>query len=309
VRLAVEAGAELIEDAWVSQVSSGREGVRVTTRDGATFRASYLVAADGVNGIVTRRLGMHRGWPDSHLALDIMEETPHALMRYSEPGTLFVSYGYDGSDGYAYVFPKRDHVNVGVGWLLPHFRAHAKAAPYELQQRLIATLGDRGLIEGRSSRAHFTPYLIPVGGPIRETARDRVLVAGDAGGFVNGYTAEGIYYAMVSGELAACALLGGGAVARRYVRAWRREIGGELRDSVLIRRYLFSSPQRVEGMVWGAGEYPAVAQAIVDYATGTVAYKPLRRRLLMKFPRVAARLVRIALSRNRESGTSDSMTS
>ena len=34
-----------------------------------------------------------------------------------------------------------------------------------------------------------------------------MLVAGDAGGFVNAYTGEGIYYAMVSGELAARAIL------------------------------------------------------------------------------------------------------
>ena len=45
--------------------------------------------------------------------------------------------------------------------------------------------------------------MIPVGGPLRRPGRGRVLLAGDAGGFVNGFTAEGIYYAMVSGDLAA----------------------------------------------------------------------------------------------------------
>jgi 3-dehydroquinate synthase len=48
---------------------------------------------------------------------------------------------------------------------------------------------------------------VPVGGPVKTTATKRVLLAGDAGGFVNGITAEGIYYAMVSGELAADAVL------------------------------------------------------------------------------------------------------
>ncbi len=60
-----------------------------------------------------------------------------------------------------------------------------------------------GVVEGASARANFTPFLIPVGGPLRRPGRGRVLLAGDAGGFVNGFTAEGIYYAMVSGELAA----------------------------------------------------------------------------------------------------------
>ena len=46
---------------------------------------------------------------------------------------------------------------------------------------------------------NFTPALIPIGGPLRTPGRGRVLLAGDAGGFVNAVTAEGIYYAMVYG--------------------------------------------------------------------------------------------------------------
>ena len=76
-----------------------------------------------------------------------------------------------------------------------------------MQQRFVADLRRRGIVEGESSRADFTPFQIPVGGPIAQTWRGRVLVAGDAGGFVNAYTAEGIYYAMVSGELAGRAIL------------------------------------------------------------------------------------------------------
>jgi flavin-dependent dehydrogenase len=142
-----------------------------------------------------------------------------------------------------------------------------------------------------------------------------VLLAGDAGGFVNGYTAEGIYYAMVTGDLAARAILGNGPGASgipapaeagrsrgqdhpavgRYVAAWRREIGIELRDSVLIRKYLFRQPARVDGVVRGARSYPWVADMIVRYATGTMSYRAARRRLLAGFPRVALRLVRIGL--------------
>jgi hypothetical protein len=38
----------------------------------------------------------------------------------------------------------------------------------------------------RISRSHFTPYLVPAGGPLMTTATKRVLLAGDAGGVVNG---------------------------------------------------------------------------------------------------------------------------
>ena len=142
-------------------------------------------------------------------------------------------------------------------------------------------------------------------GPIRRTAADRVLVAGDAGGFVNGYTAEGIYYAMVTGELAAKAILADAAyddprrgltAGERYEDAWRREIGAELRDSLLIQRYLFRDPSRIDGVVRNAEACREVADLIIAYASGTVPYAAARRRILARFPRVIWRLARVARS-------------
>ncbi len=303
--LAVEAGAELVEDAWVSQALADGDGARVTTRDGRAFEAPYLVAADGVNGVMTRRLGMHAGWDGAGLALDMMEETPQERLRTLEPDTLWVSYGAGGTRGYGYIFPKRHHVNVGIGCLLECFREAVGPRPYEMQQRFVDDLRRRGVVEGASSRCDFTPCHIPVGGPIRRTARGRVLVVGDAAGFVNAYTAEGIYYAMVSGELAGRAILEdaafddprrGTTAAARYGRAWREEIGPELRDSVLIQKYLFREPARIDGVVAGASDFREVAEMIVAYAMGTISYRRARRRLLRQFPRVAFRLARVALS-------------
>jgi geranylgeranyl reductase family protein len=304
-RLAVEAGADLVEDAWASQVEAGDEAVRVVTRDGRVFEAAYLVAADGVNGVAARRLGLSQGWDESAVALDMMEEVPNERLRAVAPDTLWVSYGAAGTDGYGYVFPKRGYVNVGIGCLLEHFRRRVDAAPYEMQQRFVSDLRRRDVLEGASSRTDFTPCHIPVGGPISRTWRGRALVAGDAGGFVNAYTAEGIYYAMVSGDLAARAILEDAALddprrgttaGPRYEDAWRGEIGGELRDSVLIQRYLFKDAARIEGVVGGAARFREVADMIIAYAMGTTSYREARRRLLWRFPRVAVRLAREALS-------------
>ncbi len=298
-QLAVEAGARLVEDATVSGAAAGEDGVRVTTRDGREFRADYLVAADGVNGVVTRRLGLHGGWPASRVALDMMEEAPDERLRALDPETLWVSYGQGGTDGYAYVFPKRGHTNVGIGCLLSYFRERIDAAPYEMEQRLVSELRRRRLVVGESSRLDFVPYHIPVGGPIRRTGAGRALVVGDAGGFVNAYTAEGIYYAMVTGDLAARAILADAAfddprrgltAGERYEDAWRKAIGGELRDSVLVQRYLFSDPARIDGVVRSAEAFRDAADLVIAYASGTVSYAEARRRVLRRFPLVIFRL-------------------
>jgi flavin-dependent dehydrogenase len=122
-----------------------------------------------------------------------------------------------------------------------------------------------------------------------------VLLAGDAGGFVNGFTAEGIYYAMVSGDLAARTITTTPAralakLARRYQRAVYREIGAELRDSVLIQRYLFADRRRIADVINGASQEPELTRLILDFAVGRLSYSSLRWRVLARVPRVAAHL-------------------
>jgi geranylgeranyl reductase family protein len=288
VRLAAEAGAEVVEGAEVTQARTADSGIELKTRGGQRFIAQRVIAADGVYSVVARRLGINPGWRPTAVALDMMEETPNDVLSSVDPDMLWVAYGYGGSEGYSYVFPKRHHVNVGIGYVLDYYKAKVEQSPYDLQTSFVNALRDRGVLAGRSSREHFTPYQIPVAGPLRITATDRVVLAGDAGGFVNGITAEGIYYAMVTGDLAGRALAGAGAQA--FERLWRAEIGAELRDSVLVQRDLLTTPSRIDRLVRAAHGAPTVAALIVRYAMGDVSYSAARRRLLLGSPMAALRL-------------------
>ena len=309
VSLAVEAGAKLVSGVDIVQAAMDDERVVLTARDGRRFDAPFVIAADGVYSVIARRLGLNPGWPARSMALDMMEETPRTSLREADPSMLWVSYGFDrernrggsSSDrrapaGYAYIFPKRDHVNVGIGYVLDHYRRSIGAAPYDVQRGFVDHLAGRGIVAGESVPANFTPFQIPVGGPLKRPGVGRVLLAGDAGGFVNGFTAEGIYYAMVSGEHAARAIatLPPGnerTLARRYRRACNYEIGAELRESVLIQRYLFADRRRIAKFIEGATRAPAMTRAIVDFAIGRLRYAELRRRLLLGAPLLAGRLV------------------
>jgi geranylgeranyl reductase family protein len=296
VALAVEAGAELITGADIAQAREDAARVTLTTRDGKQFEAEVVIAADGVNSVVARRLGLNSGWAASTVALDMMEETPREQLRDLDPSALWVAYGYQppGSarsrrtaEGYAYIFPKRDHVNIGIGYVLSHFRDAIDLAPYDVQRGLVERLRDRGLVCGESVRHNFTPALIPIGGRLRLPRRGRVLLAGDAGGFVNAVTAEGIYYAMVSGELAARAVQardGGSTLAAQYSRACDDEIGAELQDSVRLQRFLFADRRRIARLIDGAHRERKVAQLILDFVVGSCSYRDLRRRILARSP-------------------------
>jgi flavin-dependent dehydrogenase len=329
VSLAVEAGATLVPGVDVVQARQDAERVELVARDGRRFEGAIVVAADGVNSVIARRLGLNPGWPASSVAIDMMEETPRAALRDVDPSTLWVAYGYDARkaqvsslkshssercdlrlatsakraatsakrapEGYAYIFPKRDHVNIGIGYVLSHYRDAIDAPPYELQRGFVSRLRDRGVVVGDSVKQNFTPFLIPVGGPLREPGRGRVLLAGDAGGFVNAFTAEGIYYGMVSGELAARAILetrhGIRNLARRYRRACDYEIGPELRDSVRIQRYLFADRRRIAQVISGANRERTNTRLILDFAMGRQTYRDMRRRFLVRMPWLAGRLI------------------
>ena len=296
VSLAREAGAELIEGVDVVAAAQDANGVTVTSRDGRTFTGALAIAADGVHSVTARRLGLNSGWPDTAIALDMMEESPRQTLRDVDPSTMWVAYGVNGGPGYGYIFPKRDHVNVGIGYVLNHYRREVDAHPYDVQRTFIGELRRRGFVEGESARANFTPFLIPVGGPLRRPGRSRVILAGDAGGFVNGFTAEGIYYAMVSGEHAAKSVVdsvreGVAGLARRYQRAVDHEIGAELRDSVLIQRYLFADRRRIARVVAGAERAPAITRLILEFAVGGLSYRTLRRRVFAEAPLLAGRLL------------------
>ncbi len=295
--LAREAGAEVLEGVEVAGAHETEHRVSLKTRDGREFEAPLVIAADGVNSIVARRLRMNPGWRPTDVALDMMEETPRDGLKSLDDQTLWVAYGYGGSEGYAYVFPKADHVNVGIGYVLDYYRTHVDAHPWDLQRAFTAELKRRGVLAGESSRRHFTPFMIPVGGPLPRTASRRVMLAGDAGGFVNGITAEGIFYAMVSGDLAGRAAATGATAA--YERSWRREIGAELRDAVLVQRHLLTTPSRIDGLVGAARRVPQVADLLVRYAMGEVSYPAARRAVLARSPLLGLKLLIDALRTRR----------
>jgi geranylgeranyl reductase family protein len=303
VSMAVEAGAELVTGVDIVNAVEGDGRITLSARDGRRFESATVIAADGVHSVIARRLGLNRGWPATAVALDMMEETPRAQLRDIDPTTLWVAYGYvpahgarhrvRAPEGYAYIFPKRDHVNIGIGYVLSYYRAEVDHAPYDLQRAFVDRLRRDGIVAGDSQRINFTPFLIPVGGPLRRPGRGRVLLTGDAGGFVNGFTAEGIYYAMVSGDLAGRTVVDSSAhgLAAAYARAVDAEIGAELRDSVLLQRYLFGNRARIARTIRSAPRSRAVTDLLLDFAIGRRSYGEIRRRILLRAPLAAARMI------------------
>jgi len=288
IRHCVAGGVELREDVTVARVEVLAEGVRLTSTAGEVFEAKLLIGADGVNSLVAVQTGLRGPWPHHRLAIDGTEESPQTALSVDRD-TMYVYYGRGGAYGYGYLFPKATHVNFGIGYRLDSMHKHFKEKPAVLHEEFLDKLKERGVIEGASQPENFHPWVLPVGGPMERLSTDRVLVTGDAAGFVNGFTAEGIYYAMVSGELAgkaALAALGEGdlsaASLKRYDRACEAELGYELRKSVELQERLMRDPKLIDSAVRFAKRSPAARRLLCEYGVGRLSYRAMKRRALVE---------------------------
>jgi flavin-dependent dehydrogenase len=158
---------------------------------------------------------------------------------------------------------------------------------YSYHQAFVDELKLKGLVEGESSEKHFRAFPLPISGPLKRTFADRALLAGDAGGFVNAFTAEGIYYAMVSGEHAGQAAVAAVRAGRfessqlcSYELAWKNEIGLDLSKSVRIHRLLMGDVRWVDRIARAAIRNPALAEALARYALGALTHRQFKRQLM-----------------------------
>jgi geranylgeranyl reductase family protein len=191
---AAAAGAELRDGSAVSELRL-EDGVTVRV-GGVPVRASYLVGADGANGVVAKSVGLGGGIVRG-VALE--GNVPwSALRKHEYEQAAWVELGVVPG-GYGWVFPKGDHANLGVGgWLEegPRLRAHL--------DRLA-----RGHGVDSSELTEVRGHRLPMRAPGARAARDRVLLVGDAAGLVDPLSGDGMYEAFVSARLAADAIAAG----------------------------------------------------------------------------------------------------
>ena len=225
---AVAAGAAFQDGEPVRAVetSNGGSGSGVTVRtERGAYTARTLIGADGANGVVGRDTATR---PDTEIAVALEGNVPYPG-GVPEQWREFIALDVGGlAGGYGWVFPKGDHLNVGVGaW---------KYAAFTLRPKLAGLCAHYGFDpQGLERlRGHHLPVRIP-GSTI---ARGPVAVVGDAAGLVDPLSGEGIHMAFMSGRLAARAALRMLAGEADDLSAYQRAVERRLQPELTVSRKL-----------------------------------------------------------------------
>jgi len=253
-RHAVECGAELRERTRLGGlvVEGGRvRGARL--RDVATgtqteVRAGWTIGADGTRSTVSRLLGVERPvrFPRrlgliAHYA---------GIAELADHGEMHV-----GDDGYVGLAPTPGgELNVGMALPLDGGNTAAEA-------RFAHAIGALPAVARRlAGSRRLTPIrgAAPIGHRVSRTAGPGWLLVGDAAGFVDPFTGEGIFRALRSARAAADAIRAGGDVSAAYQRERRRAFAAKDALTWLVQGFL-AAPPLLEHAVGRLAERPGAA--------------------------------------------------
>jgi geranylgeranyl reductase family protein len=261
---ALNAGAELVSE---RVVDAG------TNADGAWFRttrrrltSAWIVGADGAAGLVRRRVWRPFRRDQISIATGYFAHgvsSTDVIVRFTEH-----------PPGYAWSFPRADHLAIGVCAQADTSSAGA------LRQWTKRWIDQAGL----AKEATLAPYSWPIPSlSERDVADERAsgrrwMLVGDAAGLVDPITREGIFFALQSAEAAAAAIAAGGNAARRYDAALRRLVYPELVRAARLKARFFEP--RFLRLLVEALHRPSIAAIMADLIAGRQTYHGLRRRLM-----------------------------
>jgi geranylgeranyl reductase family protein len=263
--VASKAGANVYAPCAVRAVEPAAREVIVRTSRG-DFRARCVVGADGARSPIAAQCG----WNDAPQCIPAIEYEIEVSDRVFErfAGAARFDFGIVPG-GYAWIFPKRAHLSIGV--------LTTRAGVRGLPRYLADYMRVAGIDSIRQVEKHgaLIPAAPRAGGP----ARGRVRLAGDAAGLVDPLTYEGISAALASGTHAARALLAEDfhpRAARVYVRSLERELLPELLAAQRLARILYGAPRLRRFAFLRAGQ--ALSEAMCEVVGGSSNAHELVRR-------------------------------
>jgi len=306
------AGAHVFECRVSASTEKDGRGVWVVrTKGGVSWSGDVLAAADGANSAIARRLA--GPLPNSEMEVAFGYRTP--LDEADEAPTVIAFL--PGWAGYAWAFPRLDHISFGIAtaqdafdhkaldrmlwdFMVGYYRAreddagegrrNGKRSEDERRNGERDEGGKRVEARDREIEARLReradryaariPGLAPETFDRRRAAGADWALLGDAAGFADPVTGEGIHYALRSAELFAEAFLEGDVSS--YDSKWRADFGRELRRASQMRRKFYGDfwgGPFTDRMIKFARAHGGIRRTLRELVAGDQGYLDLKRTL------------------------------
>ena len=283
-------GITRTESGWTLRGASGNDKSREQSGE---WSGKMLVGADGANSAIAKKLAGPLQASDMEVAFGYRAPLP-------EQGDVPTVIAFlPGWVGYAWAFPRLDHISFGIATTQEAFEH--KALDELLWQFMVGyyrqrengktniweKLGEPGSVTiEKNLRATAERYAARIPGLADQTWDKRRAcgegwaLLGDAAGFADPVTGEGIYYALRSAELFADAFLEGRP--EEYEKRWRKDFGGELRRASQMRRRFYGNfwgAPFTERMIEFAKGHRGIKKVLGDLVAGEQGYVGLKKKL------------------------------
>ena len=303
------AGAEIFSQKIPrSRVVKTNGGWLLKDANGNEWRGKLLVGADGANSAIAKWLAGPLAPAEMEVAFGYRTPLPA-----SDDAPTVVAF-LPGWVGYAWAFPRLDHISFGIAtsqdafehqplddllweFMLGYYRRREDSKAKLWVSRSVDQQRDvrlREFLQATAERyAARIPGLAPktwdtrvaCGGQVGSQAGPSPgdpawALLGDAAGFADPVTGEGIYYALRSAELFAESYLAGQPLS--YEQRWRADFGRELQRASEMRQKFYGNfwgapfTERMIEFAWG---HRGIKRVLGDLVAGEQGYVGLKRKL------------------------------
>ena len=239
VRRFKNAGGKIKEEERECQIDYGTK--TILTGDGSILGYRYLVGADGVYSVTRKYVDPY--YKPNGICLQV-----HHIGGIEAFCPLSIHLYYGLLDiGYGWLFPQKDGFLIGA-----ISQVHSK----DIKAGYAAVLDQSGIKSNHSPKAMHIPF----GRYVKTPMRNEVYLIGDAAGFVNPISGEGLYYAALSAKLA-CHDIVNRLKRKNYISCYCRrvkQIQWGIRAFTLLRKWFYNDQIRKIwfGIIWKKSRRP-----------------------------------------------------
>lgn len=275
---AISLGAQCHQGERALSVRQEGDIVHLQT-DLASYQSRYLIGADGIHSQVAKAVGLLRNRPIS-LAYEAHLEYPSGKI---DP--LIESITFDFGTllgGYGWIFPKDDHLNVGVFRSWPGKRTSKKHLMRFIHQHPVLS---------HAPLRHLRAFPGPQSGSTSPLHLGHVLLCGDAANLADPWLGEGLYYALTSGRMAAECIEGHAqgdlhdlsVYSDRIANAFDAQFKYARRLSLLVNAFPYINVQLLKAS-------PRLQDMIVDLLQGARTHQEIWQDLKASLPNLVRKL-------------------